>query len=113
MHTGLVNADSRVFLIPGTIPAGLGIMTLLSSRRYICSLLSPNVSCVPGRLAAVCSDAPGTVGHLVSSTGGLCPSPSSGVVLNPAKESKLSLTSSFAVKLLCNARVGEGLIENG
>lgn len=59
VHTGLVNADSHVFLMPGTIPAGLGILTLLSPWRYICSLLSPNISCVPGMLAAVCSDAPG------------------------------------------------------
>lgn len=112
MHTWLINANSHVFLILGTIPAGLGILTFLSPWRYICSLLSPNISCVPGRLVAVCSDALGTVGHLVSSTGGLCSNPSSNVVLDPVKESKLSFTSSFAVKLLCNVRVGEVMVEN-
>lgn len=53
------------------IKAGLGVLTLLSSWRYVCFLLPPNVSCVPGRLAVVCSAAPGTVGHLESSAGGL------------------------------------------
>lgn len=113
MQTWLINTNSHEFLILGTILAGLGILTLQSPWRYICSLLSPNISCVPGRLVAVCSDTPGTVGHLVSSTGGLCSNPSSNVVLDPVKESKLSFTSSFAVKLLCNVRVGEGMVENG
>lgn len=75
--------QTLVFLIPGTIPAGLGILTLLSPWRYVCFLLSPNIACVPGRLAAVCSDALGTVGHPVSLTGGLCSNPSSNVVLDP------------------------------